>query len=142
MEQQLKRAPVERDYTCVPTAQLAALFHEYRDRTDSLADIAERAELDVRDLKKIVNLGKYRTTNLALADRILNAIGQNLTSLVHAEVLVVIPLPGRDNAAKMARDEWYTDGRGLPGGSPAPGPPERKRRIDELVALRRSVLER
>jgi hypothetical protein len=130
---------VERDYTCVCTAQLAAEFAVRRRPNVGMAEIAERAELDVRDLKKIVVSKKYRTTGLHLADRILMAVGGNV------QALTALPSPGRENAERMARDEWeltHYNPRGV-----APSPTVRRKRAafvaaraDELEQLRRDTL--
>jgi len=120
------------DYTCVPTAELAAAFHAHRDRSVSLAIVAERADLDPRDLKKIVNERKYRTTGLSLADRILTAVGANLTSLAEMGELTVIP-SGRGAAVRMYMDEKALCDR---------GPQWRARRVGELVQLREDTLKK
>jgi len=134
----------EKDYTCVPTRQLAEVFERYRDRSVPLALIAERVPMDVRDLKKVVQQDKYRTTGLGLADRILMAIGCNITALTEAGLLTVIPSPGAGCPARMAYDEWWV---AREPGRPAPGPQERarrdaqvKRRTRELAQLRKTTL--
>jgi len=129
----------ERDITCVPTPQLAAVFHRLRDKSVPMAIVAERVGMDVRDLKKVVNLMKYHTTGIGLADRILTAIGHNLTHLAESGQLTIVPSPGEDNALAMARVEWSL--RVADGGT-YPGPPERRRRVQELVRLRHEVLAR
>jgi hypothetical protein len=128
-----------RDITCVPTPQLATVFHQLRDKSVPMAVVAERIGMDVRDLKKIVNLSKYRTTGIGLADRILTAVGGNLTALAETGDLTVIASPGDDNALQMARIEWSL--RVADGGN-YPGPPERRRRVQEIVRHRHEVLER
>jgi hypothetical protein len=135
-----------KDYTCVATPELARAFGRVRDVSVPLARIAERAAIDERDLKRIVGEKKYRTTSLGVADRILTAVGANITALDMAGELTVIPGPGKDDAARMALDEWWAE---RDEGRPDPGPQERRSRdarvrsrAAELVALRKAVLDR
>jgi len=133
-----RAARAERDYTCVAGWELAAAFHRYRDRSVPLARIAERLGMDVRDLKKIVNEVKYRTVGLNLADRVLTAIGQNVTHLDLLGEVRVFPTSLK-GAQRMARDEFYARQQF---GDPSPGPQERRRRPGQLMDLRNEVLER
>ena len=116
-----------RDHTCVPTPELARVFNAYRDKSVPMSLIAERIGMDVRDLKKIVSLGKYRTTG----------IGANLTSLADTGELTVIPSPGPEAPAKMAEDEFWLEGRVQ---ATRPGPAERRRRAEAFAQLRRDTL--
>lgn len=135
-----------RDYTFVATGDLARVFAQLRDPTQTLVSIAERAQINERDLKRIVSEQKYRTTSLGVADRILTAIGANITALDLAGALTVIPGPVKHDAVRMAYDEWWAE---RPESRPRPGPRERDRclaqvhrRADELRALRETVLAR
>jgi len=113
------------------------VFNAYRDKSVPMSLIAERIGMDVRDLKKIVSLGKYRTTGIGLADRILTGIGANLTSLADTGELTVIPSPGPEAPAKMAEDEFWLEGRVQ---ATRPGPAERRRRAEAFAQLRRDTL--
>jgi hypothetical protein len=134
----------EPDYSCVATGQLAEVFNRLKAADVSLGTVAERCEMDVRDVKKVVEQRKHKTTGIGLADRLLTAIGYGITELERSGDIVVIPAdgvgrPARLNAEKMARDEFWSRRQA---GGPAPGPQERARRPGELLELRLRILER
>lgn len=94
-----------RDYSGVPTSELAAVYAEYKD-TNDFAIFADRIGMDERDLKKVLVTQLYPFTGLRVADKILMGIGQNLSALVLAEELHIVP--ARDSmstAMKMVEDE-------------------------------------
>jgi hypothetical protein len=146
----------EKDYTCVATKQLAAAFHRHRDPAVPLPRVAEKVVrrvredgsvergIDVRDLKKIVEVPDSVTNGIGLADRVLLAIGCNLQHLADTGELTVIPSPDRDAPRRMAEDEWWV---ARDPGRPRPGPQERlrrdrqiERRTRELTDLRKATL--
>jgi len=136
-EYSLKEDDVTQDYTCVPRGQLAMVFHRHHDPMESLVFVAARADQDVRDLKKIVNGpgegGRvYLTTGLGLADRIMLAIGQNITALEMQGEITVIPTSA-PAALRMAADEAWVREEQVPRG-------QLRQRAEELMLLRKEAL--
>lgn len=94
---------VERDYSGVPTAELAALYNE---RTDcDLRTFAARIEMDERDLKKVVVSQHYPFTGLFVADKIVTGLGENISALIGDGELHLIPARGSRNAARRIVEE-------------------------------------
>lgn len=100
----------ERDYSGVPTAELARLYDQYIDVSD-IEIFAARIGMDERDLKKIVQSQHYPFTGLRIADKILDGLDLNLSALVERGEIHVIPARDSMKAAlRIVEDEiWATE---------------------------------
>lgn len=144
----MNRSEAERDYSGVPTAELAVLYQE---KTDcDYRTFAARIGMDEGDLKKIVVTQKYAFTGLTWADKIVMGLGENLSLLVHDDRLHIIPARGSLNAARriiedtlvLSATETMEEARlsikdvidqGL---LPPTSVKEMQRRAEKLIALR------
>ena len=130
--------PSDRDYSGVPTAELAAVYNRYID-CDFLT-FAARVEIDERDLKGYVLTEKYPFTGLTIVDKIVTALGQTLNTLVELGELHIIPAArgrdkGRGNARLIIEDEYWVKELD------PPSQEELDARITELLELRESLCE-
>ena len=123
-----------RDYTGFASRAFACYFHEHNLQQLSLDEVAKKAEMDPRDLKRIILVPRHEWVGLNLADRIGMTIGLNVCSAVHHGDLEVIPGKGRSDAVKMAEDEFWIHEN-------TPSAEELQARADELRSLRVKVLE-
>ena len=130
---------MEQDFTGCPTWQVAAIYKKYRDKDISI--IAERCEMDVRDLRKYVITQNWSFTGLKVADKIFVALGLSLNTLVeNGEVVIVPKVAAMKTALRMVEDEiWAANefGDGL-----VMTDEEKRARAVELVALREKLCEK
>lgn len=119
-----------RDYSGVPTRELAAVYKRYADCDHRT--FAERIGMDERDFKKVVVTQNYSFTGLGVADEIVNGLGLNLSALIATGELTVVPARESRNAAKrMVEDEFWAKGL------EAPNAEDVKERVDALLRLRK-----
>lgn len=93
-------ATTGRDYSGVPTAQLAEVYHRYTTYSD-IGLFAEKIGMEEGNLKKILLTQKYPFTGLHNADLILLGLGLNISQLARTGEITVVP----------AGEKWHSADR-------------------------------
>lgn len=124
----------EYDYTGVPLKHLRQVIEQYRGRK-VYKQIAIRAGIDSREFARILRIAPDKAIlGLNKADRIISALGHNLSDLAHRGEIAVVPVgASKVNALNMARDELYASGV-------CPTPERVQQRAKELKELKEAVL--
>jgi len=121
------------EYSGVSTRQLGDIFRRHFPDESQLGQFADEVGIDARELKRIVYQQTYQWVGLDKADRILLALGLNISHLVSLGEITVVPTRHKRAALLMAEDEFWARGE-TPTGS------ELAERADELLKLRGWVL--
>lgn len=93
----------EKDYTGVPTSELAKIFWENLDV--DLHIFADRIGMDERDLKKVVRYQTYVTTSLLVAERILT--GLELDHLLSNGGITIVAMRDSENCYRKMAEEAF-----------------------------------
>lgn len=112
MPTKTSKTEAERDYSGVPSRQLAAVIERYRDRSETQIVLAERIGINPRDLRKLITPGRdarFRIVDLGKADRVLTAMELNISALVAQGELEIVPVRETD-AERIAQDEQWAAG--------------------------------
>ena len=106
---------MDKDYTGFSTRAFSNIYNKYCQ--EDLNTVAERVPpkgpnsrkgMDPRDLQRLVVNPEGKFTGLHLADRVMMAIGKNISTLVHNGEIIIVPAPFKGAAMKMAIDEVIT----------------------------------
>lgn len=100
----------ERDYSGVPTAELADHFRRYQKSTGvDFRAFAKNVGMEERELKKILISQEYAFTGLRLADRILLGMELNVSQMAEAGDIHVVCRDARTCAKQLVLDQWNWD---------------------------------
>jgi len=97
------------DYSGVATSDLARIYREYKG-DEPIDSFAERLGHCSRKLRMVLDEQRYQFTGLKLAANILEeGLGLNISALVHAGDLVMIPAARESAAVKMVEDRIWVE---------------------------------
>lgn len=98
---------MDTDYSGVPVAQLRAQIEKYLNGR-SKRWLSEATDIDPRELDRIMEKAPdHAVIGLHKADKILLALGQNLTILDVEGEINVVPLGSNLHNAKLMAEDWF-----------------------------------